>query len=102
MDRSHAELPMIRVALCAAIAAIGLTGCSKPEHTEAVAIDMARQKMLRLSRELKDHVPIHSDELTVTDVKKDEHDEGWCVTLVEGDCKYIVYAEPGHGLMVVA
>jgi hypothetical protein len=93
---------MKRTVLLAGIASCGLClyGCRKPEHTEAAAIEMARQKVLRLSQEIKDHVPINSEKLGVARVEKVERDEGWYVTLSEDGCMYIVYADPGHELDV--
>jgi len=60
---------------------------------------MARNAVLASSKGLNNHIHIDDSTLVTTEVKRSD-DGGWHVTLVQGECTYIVYANPGHELDV--
>ncbi len=78
---------------------LSLSACRKAASDKNEAIEMARNKVIYLSKEINGHVPIDEDRLLTTDVRP-SNDGGWHVTLVQRGCTYMVYANPGHEIDV--
>jgi hypothetical protein len=83
------------VALCAFGSA-----CAAQRDSQAEAIDMARNQVLMSSQQMKDHVRVDAKALVTKEVQRSE-DGGWVVTLAQGECVYMIYANPGHELDVM-
>ena len=73
--------------------------CNAGHGTEGEAIEMARDEAILDSRQIKGHVLIIPSRLETRKVERTE-DGGWSITLVQDECTYIVYADPGHELDV--
>lgn len=78
---------------------VSCSACSSAAGSQDEAVKMARDKVLYLSRELNGHVSIEEKWLLTKDVKPAEGG-GWHVTLVQGECAYMVYVNPGHEIDV--
>lgn len=78
------------------IFAVAACGCfSRPEDSGRLqAIVDAREKVITLASQIREHVPIDQNQLRTTNVEGAD-DGGWYVTLEAGACKYIVYSKPG-------
>lgn len=85
--------------ICVLLSIFMLISCTKNMDDKEEAIQMARNEVMYLSKQMNGHVPIHENTLVITKVKKSA-DSGWHVTLVQDGCAYMVYADPGHEIDV--
>jgi hypothetical protein len=90
----------LRIPVLIAIIVASAIACSKEQSSNREdAVKMARDEVISLSKKLNGHVQIE-EKLLLTMGARASNEGGWHVTLVQGECTYMVYAYPGHEIDV--